>query len=313
MYPVDIGAGFVVQQSVSGTGRFSGAEYGRSRATIYNSSINGQVRVASRLYGTLADGLSVEFVDKGVGTSVATTNVEQVGPAVRVNLRRASTGAPLATANEVAQAICDFAGYTTAPLVATAGGDGSVVLAAVAPTQLSGGRYATGVNPVQAYSGTRTYSLGEAVVYQGMRFTSVSGSNLNHAPDVSPTYWAYAEPNDDLTYRWTLPPNTNAGLFHFEQTHGVDLLQLEMNFTVPGGTHAVTVSRCPLNRALEPITAEKVPILHYPSLVTGAPDIALNDFNVKLPPRWAFLVETDVSMPGLVRMDVRRTAYYPLP
>lgn len=312
MYPVDTGAVLVVQQQVSGTGRFTGADYGRSKATLTGGTVDADVRVASRVYGALADGLSVELVDRGVGTAVAVTYAEQTGSVVRVYLRRASGGSPLATANEVAQAISD-AKYPGAPLGAVAGGNGSGLCVGAAPVQLAGGRYAAGVDGALAWSSGRTYAIGEQVTYQGMRFISIAGSNLNHAPDVAPTWWRYTEPTDDLTYRWGLPANTNAGLFHFEHGSTVDLLQLEMKFTVPGGTHTATVSRCPMNRALEPILAEKIPILIYTSLVTGAPDITLNDIDVKLAPRWCFLVETSVSMPGIVRMDVRRTAYYPFP
>lgn len=312
MYPVDQGAVLVVQQQVSGTGRFTGADYGRSKATLPGATADADVRVASRVYGVLANGISVELVDRGVGTAVATTYAEQAGSVARVYLRRGSSGVPLATANEVAQAICDAA-YPGAPLCAVAGGNGSGLCTGASPVQLSGGRFASGVDGAPAWSSVRTYAIGEQVTYQGMRFEAAAGSNLNNPPDLSPSWWRYTEPTDDLTYRWGLPPNTNAGLFHFEQNSTLDLLQLEMKFTVPGGTHSVTVSRCPLNRALEPVLAEKVPILHYPSLVTGAPDISLNDIDVKLAPRWAFLVETSVSMPGIVRMDVRRTAYYPFP
>jgi len=142
MYPVPIGVNFLVSQKTSGTGQFTGADYGRARVTLTNADPNAHVRVASKLYGAPSNAITVELVDQGAGNAVATTRVEQAGAAIRVILRRASGGAPLATSAEVASAINGFVaspGGPAGPIGAVAGGDGTGVVSAIAPTALTGG------------------------------------------------------------------------------------------------------------------------------------------------------------------------------
>lgn len=141
MYPVPLGVNFVVSQQASGTGAFTGADYGRAKLTVPNGDANAVVRVAAKLYGTICNGLTIEFVDRGLGNAVAATTVEQVGTAIRVILRRLTTGSVLATAAEVAAAINAFTEFPL-PIGAVAGGTGLGVVGAVAPTAL-----ASGVNP----------------------------------------------------------------------------------------------------------------------------------------------------------------------
>ena len=142
MYPVPLGVNFLVSHKVSGTGQFTGADYGRAKATLTNVDANARVRVASKLYGTPSNALTVELVDRGAGNIVATTYVEQVGSAIRVVLRRGSGGAPLATSAEVAAAINGYVaspGGPAGPIGAVAGGDGTGVVSALSPVALAGG------------------------------------------------------------------------------------------------------------------------------------------------------------------------------
>lgn len=141
MYPSAIGHKFFVQYAVSGTGAFTGAEYGRARATVDPGlGANAIVYLASRLYGAASNTLTVEYVDAGVGVTVAATTVTQLGSAIRVQLRR-STIAVLATASEVAAAINAFTAYSAPGFAVTAraGGTGATVVTAMAPVAFSGG------------------------------------------------------------------------------------------------------------------------------------------------------------------------------
>lgn len=313
MYPAAVGISFVVQQEVSGSGQFTGAEYGRARLTLTNADPNAVVRLAAKLYGNLANALLVELVDRGAGNTVSATTVEQVGSAVRVNLRRGSTGGPLATAAEVAAVINDYSRYASVPITAVANGTGLGACAAAAPAALSGGRNHWGHVSGRVWSGTSTYAEGDDVVHLGVLYRSLQASNTNHTPSSSPSWWSPYEKPDPATFRWK-PTNTNQGFFHFGQDRTVVLQQWEAKFTVPAGTHSVRLERVPLNAAYEPIDAEAIPVFVYPSLTTAStatsgPDITLSDVSIKLPPRWAFRVITDVAMPGVVRMDVRRETF----
>lgn len=310
MYPAALGVSFVVQQQVTGSGQFNGSDYGRARVTLPNDDINAVIRIAAKLYGSLANGLLVELVDRGVGNTVPATVVEQVGSYIRVTLRRASTGAPIATSAEVASVINDYARYTSVPIQAVAGGTGLGMCTAVSATSLAGGRNSWGFVSGRVWSSGTTYAEGDDVMYLGGLYRSLQGSNTNHSPDTSPSWWEVFERADGATFRWK-PANTNLGLFHFEQDRTLILQQFEAKFTVPSGTHWVRLERVPLNAAFEPITAEAIPVFVYSSLETtssgiAGPDITLADVSIKLPPRWAFRVLTDVAMPGIVRLDVRR-------
>lgn len=150
MYPVPLGVNFLVSHKVSGTGQFTGADYGRARATVTNVDTNAVVRVASKLYGTPSNALTVEFVDRGAGNAVSSTYVEQIGSAIRVILRRGSSGAPLATSAEVAAAINGFVatpGGPAGPIGAVANGTGLGVVSAAAPVSLAGGVAPGSVGP----------------------------------------------------------------------------------------------------------------------------------------------------------------------
>lgn len=313
MYPAAVGTSFIVQQEVSGSGQFTGAEYGRARVTLPNGDSNAVVRVASRLFGNLANALLVELVDRGSGNTVSSTTVEQVGTAVRVYLRRGASGSPLASAAEVAGVINDYARYTSVPISAVPGGTGLGLCTAVAPVALAGGKNHWGYVSGRVWASGTTYAEGDDVLDRGVLYRSLQASNTNHAPSSSPSWWMAYERPDAVTFRWK-PANTNLGLFHFEQDRTLVLQQFEARFTVPGGTHSVRLERVPLNAAFEPIDAEAVPVFVYPALtttstLTSGPDITLSDVSIKLPPRWAFRVVTDVAMPGVVRMDVRREAF----
>lgn len=313
MYPSAVGMSFVVQQETSGGGQFTGAEYGRARVTLPNGDANAVVRVAARLLGNLANSLLVELVDRGAGNAVSATYVEQVGTSIRVLLRRSSSGSPLATAAEVAGAINDYARYTSVPITAVAGGTGLGVCSAVAPTAMTGGRNFWGHISGRVWSSATTYAEGDDVSYLGVLYRSIQGSNTNHSPPTSSDWWQAFERPDATTFRWK-PAATNLGLFHFEQERTLVLQQFEAKFTVPGGTHSVRIERVPLNAAFEPVTADAVPVFVYGSLtttstLTSGPDITLADVSIKLPPRWAFRVVTDVAMAGIVRMDVRREQF----
>jgi hypothetical protein len=313
MYPAALGTSFVVQQEVSGSGQFTGAEYGRARLTVPNVDTNAVVRVAARLFGSLANALLVEFIDRGAGNTVSATFVEQVGTSIRVYLRRGASGVPLATAAEVAAVINDYARYTSIPISAVAGGTGLGFCTAVAPALLTGGRNYWGHVSGRVWGSGTTYAEGEDVADLGVLYRSLQASNTNHAPASSPSWWQAFERPDGATFRWR-PTNTNLGLFHFEQDRTLILQQFEAKFTVPGGTHSVRLERVPLNAAFEPIDAEAIPDFVYSSLTTASsatsgPDITLADVSIKLPPRWAFRVVTSAAMPGFVRMDVRREPF----
>lgn len=142
MYPTPLGVSFVVQQRVSGTGQFTGVEYGRARVTLSKADPNAVVRAAARLYGTLANNLTLELVDRGVGNVISATRVEQVGSNIRVILRRGSSGSPLATSAEVAAALNSYDAYNSTPLGAVAGGDGTGLVVGASAVALTGG-----VNP----------------------------------------------------------------------------------------------------------------------------------------------------------------------
>lgn len=85
--------------------------------------------------------MTIELIDRGLGNTVTATTVQQIGSAIRVTLRRGSSGGILATAAEVAAALNAFTEYPL-PIGAVAGGDGTGIVSAVSATAL-----ASGVNP----------------------------------------------------------------------------------------------------------------------------------------------------------------------
>lgn len=139
MYPSPLGTSFLVSQQVLGTGQFDGSEYGRARVTLANDALTDVVTVAARRYGSAANSYTIQLIDQGAGQVVSTTQVQQVGSAVRVYLRRAALGDPLATAAEVAAAINDFHRWSGQPLCARYEGTGADLCDAVAATPLTGG------------------------------------------------------------------------------------------------------------------------------------------------------------------------------
>ena len=144
MYPTDNGTCFVVQQTCT-SAQFTGAEYGRARLTISNADPNAVVRVAAKLFGSIGNAITVQFVDAGAGAVVSATTVQLVGSAVQVHLKRGISGSPTATATEVAAAINNAVGL---PIRAIAGGTGAGTPAAAAATNLS-----TGANPTTSANG----------------------------------------------------------------------------------------------------------------------------------------------------------------
>lgn len=233
MYPVPVGVSFLVSQKVSGSGAFTGADYGRAKATVTHADPNARVRVAARRYGTAANNLTVEFVDRGTGNSVATTRVEQVGTALRVILRRGASGAPLATSAEVAAALNGYAEPAALPLGAVAGGDGTGIVSAAAAQALTGGadpstdgvyafRWAAadtglGLFHVEQESAVLVRQMDASfTVSSGTRRLTVSRAPLNAAfePDLTEAvplldypHLTMAEPNLAVSdMNWILPP-----------------------------------------------------------------------------------------------------------
>ncbi len=139
MLQFDLGTTTCLQQKLSGTGVFNGSHMGR--ATVDLGSSGSLVRFRARRYGADGNNLRVALVDAGAGTAVSVTNVQLVGNnLVNVNLRR-TTGAIVATADEVANAVNNYLNTNNPsqqlPVVAYAPGT-SVVVAAAA-TNLAGG------------------------------------------------------------------------------------------------------------------------------------------------------------------------------
>ena len=307
MYPSSVGTSFVIQQMTSGSGQFTGADFGRARVNMTHGDADSDVRVAARLYGPLGNSYSVEFIDRGAGVVVSVTTVELQGTAVRVTLRRGSGGSPLARGVEVAAAIN---AVENLPVKAVAGGTGFGLVTALPPTSLVGGVAAWGTPTGSVWSSVVTYALHADVVFQGVLYRSLQGTNLNHSPDTSTSWWVPMERSDPGTFVWK-PTNTDLGLFHPEQEDTVVLRQLEARFTISSGPHSFALMRAPMNAAFEPVVAEAVGVFRYDTLTTSANDIAVSDVRIMLPRGWCFYVLTDVALAGLVRMDLRREANFP--
>lgn len=143
MYPIQNGRSFLVQQSVTGTGRYASAAYGRALGRFPHGAAPGDsavVRVSSKLLGTLANAFTIAFLDAGAGVTVSTTTVNQLGSVFNVNLRR-SSGALLATAQEVAAAV----NAANLAIVASYEGSGNGVVSAFTATSI--GNLSVGVDP----------------------------------------------------------------------------------------------------------------------------------------------------------------------
>jgi len=307
MYPSALGTSFIIQHVARGTGYFSGSDHGRARVTITNADPNATVRAAARLYGPLANALTLEFIDRGTGVAVPATVVEVVGTAVKVTLRRLSTGSVLATGQEVAQAIN---AQERCPIRAVPNGDGTGVVAAVAATALTGGVASWGTPTADAWSSGTTYSLHQDVVRYGVCYRAIQGPNLNHPPESSPSWWEVMPVGRKGTYVWQ-PNNTQLGFFSPENDDTIVLRQFEARFTIASGTHTCTLWRAPMNDVFEPVVNEAVAVFIFDALTTSAPDVCLSDVRIMLPAGWCFYVTTDVHLAGIVRMDLRREAHFP--
>lgn len=255
----------MVQQSVTGTGQFNGANYGRALGRFPASAtlgMNTVVRVAARLHGTDANAYTVSFVDPGIDT--ANTVATQLGSAITVTLRRQS-GVIAATSQNVAEAI-NRAGL---PISASYEGNGNGAVAAQAATPI-----------INVKSGADS---------------SLRGPNADQ-------------------FIWSLPSNTDGGLFYFENDQQILIHQFEALFNVPsGGPYTVTVSRVNLDSNLEVISGESIPVFVWEHLSTARPDVAFSDVGIIVHPFQALSVATTGALTGVVRFDVRKTAGYPYP
>lgn len=108
MYPIQTGQSFLVQQSVTTGGAFTGAEYGRAIGRfpfVAAPGDNTVVRISARLYGLDGNAYQLQLLDPGVGVNYPATTVTQQGSKVIVTLRRSAMGGLQATAQEVSDAI----------------------------------------------------------------------------------------------------------------------------------------------------------------------------------------------------------------
>lgn len=136
---INTGFPITIKQVVSGTGQFNGTEQGRAALTITATSptANNTVYIAAKQYGTLSNSITVQLVDRGSGITVTGTTVSISGSAVSVVLRR-SSGAVLATAKEVSDAINSYAGLPL-PISAGYSGTGLDLVNGTTATALTGG------------------------------------------------------------------------------------------------------------------------------------------------------------------------------
>lgn len=129
---IDTSVAVVLQHTLSGLGRFNGAEVGRPQRVI--GATTARVTIKAKSFGTDDHAFHTQFFDSG-GT-VPSTKIQWVDPThMRVHLRRTSS-AITATAQEVADAI-----NADGKLYADAGG--TDVVAAAGDAALSGGVNAT--------------------------------------------------------------------------------------------------------------------------------------------------------------------------
>jgi len=60
------------------------------------------------------------------------------------------------------------------------------------------------------WDSTHTYALGDLASYAGIPYISLQNTNLNHEPDVSPTWWGGAVAASDLVGYAALLPEMQA-------------------------------------------------------------------------------------------------------
>jgi hypothetical protein len=179
----DLTSAVGMQQSLPGSGYFTGSYVGRASVDIGGGGT--LVRYRAQSYGTDGNNLTVEQYDVGAPTVVPTTTVQLTGTtAVRVILRR-SSGAILATADEVAAAINNFQNTNnpTQKLPVVAHNGGTSVVSAAAPTPLTGGLDPQLVAPLAKWTTTSNGGLfyfdqTEPIVVMQMScaFANISGS-----------------------------------------------------------------------------------------------------------------------------------------
>jgi len=112
-------------------------------------------------------------------------------------------------------------------------------------------------------------------------------------------------------YLWDLPSNAKAGLVDFEQTNPVWVTGFSSKFSVPSGTHSVTISRSRVMDDFSVVDTEKVPLFTYAGLTATTPDIAISDARLLLLPGQSLIVETDIAMTGFCAFEVTRAPEYP--
>lgn len=262
MYPTPIGLKYFVQQKITGTGTFDGTEYGRARRTVDPGvGANGIISYASKLLGTVGNALTVQYVDVGAGLTQASTVVTQVGPAIKVILRR-SSGAILATATEVAAA----------------------VNAAV-----------TNLDPAYAIR-ARVTGSGASVV--------TATSALSFTGGADPVI-------DRNQFFWSMPVNTNGGLFQFENEVPIWVLGVSGNFNVVyNGEVTVNVDRVRLQDDFV-LQGESYSFFKYPCLTPNDGRISYTDVKQLVLPGQAMRVTVSVATNGYVGFDVMRAAEFP--
>lgn len=147
MYPAAIGS-FMVQQVLSGTGVYNGTEFGRAKCQIPAGSPpdpDAVIDVASKVYGTPANAITISLVDRGAGITVPSTQVMQGGSVIQVILQRDATLGLQARAVDVVNAINAYQSFTF-PVRARYGGTGLGVMAATSsPIALN--NVSTGMDP----------------------------------------------------------------------------------------------------------------------------------------------------------------------
>lgn len=144
MFPIQEGSTFLVQQTVSGTGVFSGTPFGRASLALFGSDASTKhLWFRAKRVGLWGNAYSVHLIDQG-GTTAA-LQVRLAGTVLEVRMERAA-GANVSTARQVADAVNAYAAAGSAPIVAdydrtTAG---NTAVTPVAMTALAGG-----VDPVR--------------------------------------------------------------------------------------------------------------------------------------------------------------------
>jgi hypothetical protein len=102
MYPANSGSTFMVQQFLTGTGRFDKSEFGRASLDIPGPGMDTELVFLAKKYGVLSNSYTVELIDPG-GTT-APLALSLVGNAVRIQLQRVA-GAIVTTAPDAANLI----------------------------------------------------------------------------------------------------------------------------------------------------------------------------------------------------------------